>query len=193
MTRRLVLGFVLAGAVALAGPWPFGKKDKTAKTEKAEKKEKLPGFDSQYTGGSVALIPQYTNGKLDLSDRNKLQFHYGKPTLAIPYAKITSIEVADKRMNEWIQVPKLSKRKRVFTIQFENDRGATQKLNLEMNLTASMEALPLLQERSGKDVQVLGVADSEGYWGDRYWKTAANAEMWDAANKSQKTSASIKH
>lgn len=196
MTRRLVFATILASAVACAGVWPFAKKEKAAAkpvaSSKADKpaktkasKEAVQGYETLYTKGSIAAIPQYTAGKLDLTNKTSLTFHYGKPTWTLPYAKIASIEVADKRPNDYIHVPYLMKKKRIFTINFDNDKGVRQNMELELGLEAALEALPVLEERSGKAAVVEG-QQTEGWWGDRYWKTASNSQVWeDAANGSR--------
>jgi hypothetical protein len=198
MTRQLVLGLILATAVASAGIWPFHK-DKAAKPSSGqtaakskqdtgkEKAKEVQGFDSLYTNGTVAMIPQLTSGKLDLTDRNTLNFHFGKPTWSIPYNKITSIEVYDKLPPELLKVPYLHKKKRIFTLTFESERGK-QRAEFELGMEAAASALPLLEERSGRYAFVEGQKDADGSWTDRYWKTANNAAKWDeAANGNQKT------
>lgn len=196
MTRQLVFGLLLATAVASAGIWPF-KKDKAAKSgapqtaaksnQDAGKAKDSQGYDSLYTDGTVAIIPQLTNGKLDLTDRNTLSFHFGKPTWSIPYNKITSIEVYDKNPSELFRVPYLQKKKRVFTVNFDSDRGK-QRAEFEMGLEAAASVLPLLEERSGRYAFVEGQKDAEAAWTDRYWKTANNSAKWDeAANGNQKS------
>ncbi|MBI3683531.1 MAG: hypothetical protein HY235_24410 [Acidobacteria bacterium] len=175
MTRRLVFGLILAAAVAMPAPWPFGKKSGAAKTEKA----KTEGFDSQYTGGTVAAIPQYTNGKLDLSDPSELRFHYGKPTWSAPYSKIVSIEVADKQPNPWVTIPKVQRKKRIVTILYQGEKATRQQTVFELSLHEALQALPLLEERAGKPAYVAGMSNADGWWGDRYWKTQRNTQVWD--------------
>src|SRR5262249_13259709 len=142
---------------------------KSAKTEKSAKHEKIQGFDGQYTGGTVAAIPQFTNGTLDLSDKTALRFQYGKPVWTLPYSKISSIEVVDKKPNDFVHIPKLQKRKRIFTITFDGDKNTRNTMQVEMALTTAIAALPVLEERSGKQVAVEGAMNPDGWWGDRYW------------------------
>jgi hypothetical protein len=194
MTRRLVFGLILAAAVATPAVWPF-KKSKESKpasssaTEKA-KAEQKQGFDSLYASGTIAAIPQLINGKLDLSDKSTLKFHYGKPTWSLAYSKVTGIEVGDKKQARLVKVPKLMKDKRIFTINFENDKGQKHNMVLELNVEEALTALPLLEERTGKAAVVAGAMNPDGWWGDRYWRTAHNAQVWDEA-KGNKPSVAV--
>lgn len=203
MTRRLAFGILLAAAVALPAsfPNPFkkGNKQQASKAEapkdkadKSKSENKLE-FDSLYAGGTVAAIPQATSGKLDLSDKNTLRFHYGKPTWSLDYSKIVSIEVADKKAPPKILIiPKVTKDKRVFHLTFDNERGQKHNVFLEMPVEVALDVLPLLEERSGKSAVVEGMVNPDGWWGDRYWRTARNQAVWDEANGVNKTVAQSK-
>jgi len=184
MTPKVVCGLILMTAVAVAGPWPFSKKSKDGSQTKpaAASQDAREGFDSQYVSGTIAAIPQYSSVKLDLSDKTKLQFHYGKPTWALSYSNINTIEVADRAPNPMIRIPGLHKKKRLISIGFENDRGVRHSMKLELPMEEALEALPLLEERSGKAASVEGAQSPDGWWGDRYWKTASNQQVWDEAN-----------
>ncbi|MBL8229594.1 MAG: hypothetical protein JNL98_13985 [Bryobacterales bacterium] len=203
MTRQLVLGMFLATAVASAGIWPF-KKDKAAKpasqaaaqsgsaSESKAAANHAQGHDSVYTQGTVAMIPQMTAGKLDLSDRNALSFQFGKPVWTLPYKQITSIEVFDKLPPEMFKVPFVHKKKRVFILSFNAERGK-QRVEFEMGLEAAASVLPLLEERSGRYAFVEGQKDADSPWTDRYWKTANNSQKWDeAAGGNQKAMTAAK-
>ena len=195
MTRNLVCGFILVAAAASAASWPhlpFKKSKDAASTAAKAKSEPKQGFDSVYTGGTIAAIPQFSNGKLDLSDKKSLQFHYGKPTWSLSYSRVTSIEVADKKQARLLSVPKLMKDKRVFTIGFENGKGQKQNMVLELPVNVALEALPLLEERTGRAAVVEGAMNPDGWWGDRYWRTARNAQVWDEANGGNKSVAQAK-
>lgn len=203
MTRRLVFGLILAAAVATpAGfPNPF-KKSKNASAAKTAAAESKPGaakeepakldakqgFEGQYIGGTIAAIPQYTNGKLDLSQKGKISFHFGAHSWSMPSNRVTSIEVADRKQVKLLKVPGLMKDKRVFTIGFLNERGQRHNLILEMNVDTALAALPALEERSGRYAVVEGQQNPDGWWGDRYWRTSRNGEVWDEANGVNKTS-----
>lgn len=188
MIRRALPTLILSAALAHAGLWPFSKKDSEQQPHAKNNGQVFPG---QYTRGSVAAIPQYTNGKLDLSDRQSLRFHYGKPVWTLPYARITAIEVADKRQNEFVAIPGLTKKKRVFTIAFSDDKGKAQSVELELPVQAAIEALPLLEERSGRTATVEGYQDPNGWWGDRVWKTSSNARKWEEAAGAQPTTKAV--
>ena len=198
MTRRLVFGLTLAAAVATpAGfPNPF-KKSKDASASKSVGAESKPGakaqpdakqgFESQYIGGNVAAIPQFTNGKLDLSDKGKITFHFGTHSWSMPANRVATIEVGDRKQVKLFKVPKLMKDKRIFTIGFDNDRGQRQNMILEMNVETALGALPQLEERSGKFAVVEGNQNPDGWWGDRYWRTSGNGQIWDEATGASKT------
>jgi len=192
MTRRLALGILLAAAVALPAsfPNPFKRsknaasapKQQSADKEKAKSDTRLE-FDSLYTHGTVAAIPQLTSGKLDFSDKSALRFHYGKPTWSLDYSKIVSIEVADKKSPaRMLVIPKVTKDKRVFHVTFEGDRNQKHNVFFEMPVDIALDVLPLLEERSGKSAVVEGMVNPDGWWGDRYWRTARNQPVWDEAN-----------
>ncbi|MBL8175463.1 MAG: hypothetical protein JNK48_12385 [Bryobacterales bacterium] len=200
MTRRLVFGLILAAAVATPGgfPNPF-KKSKDASASKsvgAESKaadkvepiklEMKQGYEGQYIGGTVAAIPQFTNGKLDLSEKGKIAFHFGTHSWSVPSNKVATIEVADRKQVRLLKVPGLMKDKRVFTIAFDNERGQRQSLIIEMNVETALAALPALEERSGKFASVEGAQNPDGWWGDRYWRTAHNSQVWDEASGANK-------
>ena len=193
MTRRLAFGILLAAAVALPAsfPNPFKKKnaapkDATTKEEKAKPDSSLE-FGSLYTPGTVAAIPQLTSGKLDLSDKTTMRFHYGKPTWSLDYSRISSIEVGDKRSPaRMLKIPKVTKDKRVFHLTFDGDRGQKNNVHFEMPVDVAFDVLPLLEERSGKSAIVEGMQNPDGWWGDRYWRTSRNEAVWDEANGAPK-------
>jgi hypothetical protein len=187
MTRRLVFGIFLAAAVALPAsfPNPFKRSKNAASAPKDSEKaaENKLAFESVYTHGTIAAIPRLTSGKLDLSDKTALRFQYGKPTWSLDYTKIVSIEVGDKKAPaRMLVIPKVTKDKRVFHLTFNGDRGQKHNIFLEMPVDTAIEVLPLLEERSGKSAVVEGMVNPDGWWGDRYWRTARNQEVWDEAN-----------
>lgn len=202
MTGRLVCGLMLTAALAMpvSFPNPFKKKTpavskvtkvdepsrQKAEPEKEKKVEKA-GFSSVYAGGSVAYIPQHTAGKLDLSDSKKLQFHFDGPTWALDYSRIATIEVSDRKQVRLLKVPYLMKDQRVLQIAYYNDKGYKQSAWIEMPVEDSYKALPLLEERTGKQVAVEGQANGDGWWGDRYWRTARSAQTWDEVTGQNKT------
>jgi hypothetical protein len=198
MTLRLICGLILATAIAMpvSFPNPFKKnKNKGATVTQVaeapvagtgaasiEQETSLSGFNSMYTGGTVAHIPQYASGKLDLSDRQMLRFQYGKPVWSLDYKRVKMIEVSDKKQVKLLKVPRLMKEKRVFTISFQGDKGRRDNLVLEINRDDAAEALTLLEERTGRAAVVEGMGNPDGWWGDRYWRTARSNSTWDEAN-----------
>jgi hypothetical protein len=154
-------------------------------------------FDTGYAGGTVGSIPTNAKGQLDLSDSTSLQFHYGKPTYKVPYSKITSIEVSGHTHEAWTgKVTKhlpFMKQKQLLTIGFQGDKGRSESMQLALAPKTIASAVPVLESRSGKKAagsaaaktEVAGKADPssgngyEPWWGDRYWKTNRNAQVWE--------------
>jgi hypothetical protein len=177
MTRRLfalLIGLALSTGFILAAP---------------------ASFESEYAGGTVVTIPVNAKGKLDLSDDNELQFHYGDTTYRTPYSKITSIEVADDaagggwpgKVSRFVP---FMRKKNVVSVGFQGDDGRSETIQLELARNVSDVVVPLLESKSGK--RAAGTAEGapsataqssaaarEAWWGDRYWKTTRNSEVWD--------------
>ncbi|MBI4905365.1 MAG: hypothetical protein HY820_17150 [Acidobacteria bacterium] len=203
MNRRLAFGFFLAAALAYPANWsfnPFKRSKDASKTDAPkpidatkDKSKSAHEFDSQYMGGTVAHIPQFTNGTLDLSDARQLRFHYGKPTWSVDYAQITRIEVGDRKAApKFVKIPKLMTDKRVFTLTFKGDKGAMNSLVLEVPVNSAFSALPLLEERTGKSAVVEGAQDPDHQWTDRYWRTSTNKGVWEEATGKTKTAVAVK-
>lgn len=207
MSSRFAIGFILAASLATAAPWsklnPFkGKskdkqqqaqsasKDKAAKTQPTQtakaaktktgkpKEEKAKTYTGIFTSGNVAAIPAQIEGRLDLNDPELFQFHYGKPTWSLPWARIKSITVGEKQGSEpLVKIPKLTKRMRVFTLEFDDSGFA----EFDIPLADSYAVLPLLEQRTGKGVALANAQTPGGWWGDGVWKTTRNAAMWEEA------------
>jgi hypothetical protein len=180
---RVITVFVLSAALATAAPWNLfrGKKGDKAKVENGSEQ----GFTTTYAGGTVAVVPRYVAGKLDLSNTKNLQFHYGKPTLTVPYSQITGIEVADATKESFLSLP--VKKKRTVTIGWEDDKGTRNNAKFELGINESIEALPLLEERSGRAVTIAGMGDAEGWWGETAWKTTRNSHKWEPKEPTKPT------
>jgi hypothetical protein len=152
---------------------------KVAKAKKP-KEEKPKTYTGIFTSGSVAAIPSQTEGRLDLNDPELFRFQYGKPTWALAWARIRTITVGEKNGPEpLLKIPKLTKRMRVFTLEFD-DAGFVE---FEIPVQDSYAVLPLLEQRSGKAVALSNANTPGGWWGDGVWKTSRNATMWDEAAK----------
>lgn len=155
--------------------------------EKKAKEQKPKDYTGIYTTGTVAAIPDHTAGRLDFNDTEVLKFHYGKPTWAVAYNKVKTIEVADKKEDPLVRIPGLNPRRRVFTIEYTGSKDDVQFITFEIPVKDSFEVLPLLEERTGKGVAVAGAKTPGVWWGDAIWRTSRNAALWDEANPQQKT------
>jgi hypothetical protein len=184
---RITFTATLLGAVLVAAPaFPAGMN---------------AGVETEYAGGTVVTIPVNTRGRLDMSDAQMLQFHYGKPTYKIDYSKITTLEVTEKSEPRLGRIgakamPFLQKKAQSLSIGFTGENGRGETVILEMAKYRMGEVLPVLEARSGKRVSgANGVpvamaqkgpvtakpassADGGAFWGDRYWKTERNEEAW---------------
>lgn len=159
-------------------------KKQQAKKEKVQKSKDYAGI---YTTGTVAAIPKQTAGRLDLNDSEVLKFSYGKPTWSLSYRKVKTIEVADKKEDPLIRIPKVNERRRVFTLEYFDQNDELQFTTFEIPVKDSYEVLPLLEQRTGKGVAVAGAQRPGGWWGDSIWKTPRNTALWEEANPTQKT------
>lgn len=166
-------------AVATAAP--------KAKKEKQAKEQKPRDYAGIYTTGTVAAIPKQTAGRLDLNDSEVLTFHYGKPSWSLAYRKVRTIEVADKKEDPLIRIPKVNEKRRVFTIEFLGPKDDVQFTTFEIPVKDSYDVLPLLEQRTGKGVAVAGAQVPGAWWGDGIWKTPRNAALWEEAAGPQKT------
>ena len=206
MSLRLIGALLLTAVLAypVSIPNPFKKKAKAnapaavsqtqeqpsvKPAKKAEIKEEPKGFASTFTGGTVAYIPRYSDGHLDLSDRTSLKFQYGQPSWSLAYNRITSIEIADRKVSKLIKIPVFSRERRVLNITFLTEKGRSGNLQLEVDTKDSVELLPLLESRTGKTVAVAGAIDPDGWWGDKFWRTSANKASWDQRTQDAKAAA----
>jgi len=206
MSLRLIGALLLTAVLAypVSIPNPFKKKAKAnapatvSQTKEqpsvkpgkqAETKEEPKGFASTFVGGTVAYIPRYTDGHLDLSDRTALKFQYGQPSWSLAYNRITNLEVADRKASKLIKLPVFSRERRTLNITFLTEKGRTGNLQLEVDVKDSTELLQLIESRTGKTVAVAGAIDPDGWWGDKYWRTSANKASWDQRTQDAKPAA----
>lgn len=123
-------------------------------------------FESEYAGGTVAAIPVNTKGQLDLSDSKALKFHYGTPTYAIEYAKITNLELTEKSEPRLGRIggkalPFLQKKGQSLNITFAGANGKNEMVMLDFSRQRMSEIVPMLESRTGKRVALPGGANAE--------------------------------
>lgn len=162
------------------------KTSKSAKGKQA-KSEKERDYSGIYTTGTVAAIPSQTAGRLDFNDPEVMTFSYGKPSWSLAYAKIKTIEVADKQPELLMRIPKINERRRTFTLEFLGPKNDTQFITFEIPVKDSYAVLPLLEQRTGKGVSVAGAQKPGAWWGDGVWKTPRNTALWDEVNPPKTT------
>lgn len=145
-------------------------------------------YDTEYTGGTVASIPLKTRGQLDVSDPENLQFRYGTPAFKVPYRNITALELTLEQERLFGKVPVPLRKTHLLTISFAGPNGERESLALELSKAAVGEAVPVIEERSGKratspwtDAVAASNDAANGWWGDRYWRTPRNTAAWEKA------------
>lgn len=118
------------------------------------------GDDALYVGGTIASVPEKTEGRLDLSGESTLTFISKKGSISIPYGKIDSIEYGQKagrRIGVALVVSPLAlfskKRKHYVTIGFTDEGGKKQGVVFEFAKGKVRQALATIESRSGKKVE----------------------------------------
>jgi len=113
-----------------------------------------------YVGGTIAAVPEKTEGKLDLSSENEATFTSKKGTFAFAYSRISSLEYGQKagrRIGAAVVVSPLflfsKKRKHFLTVGFSDDAGKQQGAVLEIGKNQVRSVLNRLESRSGKQVE----------------------------------------
>jgi len=118
------------------------------------------GDKAMYVGGTLASIPEKSEGRLDLGDTNLAKFVWKKTEVLIPYGRILSLEYGQKagrRIGAAVAVSPLllfsKKRKHYVTIGFTDDQGKQQGAVFELSKGTVRAALTTLESRSGKKVE----------------------------------------
>lgn len=122
----------------------------------------VDGKKAEYIGGTVAGMPEKTEGRLDTTHETLLTFTPDKKDrapLAIPYASIKEIEYGQKagrRVGVAILVSPLAlfskKRKHFLTVAYDDANGKEQAAVLELGKDIIRTTLTIVQTRSGKDI-----------------------------------------
>ncbi|MEN6536498.1 MAG: hypothetical protein ABFD89_22775 [Bryobacteraceae bacterium] len=118
------------------------------------------GDEAKYVGGTLAAIPENTEGKLDLTGRETMRFTAKKASVQIEYRKIKSIEYGQKagrRVGVALAVSPVAlfskKRKHYVTLAFTDDAGKDQGAVFEIGKDSVRNVLTVLETRSGKQVE----------------------------------------
>lgn len=118
------------------------------------------GEDVMYVGGTIAGVPEATEGMMDIKDPAKLSFSSGKGGFEIAYSSIKSLEYGQKAgrrlgvalvITVWALFSK--KRKHFFTIGFDDSAGKPQGVVLEIAKGRAKTFITILEARSGKKVE----------------------------------------
>jgi hypothetical protein len=114
------------------------------------------GQDVMYVGGTMASLPEATEGELDLRDPKRMIFRSGKGEFEIPYDGVTSIEYGQKAgrrlgvalvITVWALFSK--KRKHFLTVGFKDAKDQPQGVVLELAKGKPKSVITILEVRSG--------------------------------------------
>jgi len=116
--------------------------------------------EALYLGGTVKVVPEATEGTLDVADDKKLTFNSAKGTFSIDYDKITSLEYGQKAgrrvgvaivITVWALFSK--KRKHYLTVGYQDLEGKPQGVVIEIPKGTAKKMITILEVRSGKKVE----------------------------------------
>ncbi len=118
------------------------------------------GKAAKYVGGTVANLPEKTDGKLELQEDAAVFLAKNNTKLTIPYTKIESLEYGQKagrRVGVALAVSPLflfsKKRKHFLTVGFLDEAGKKQGAVFELAKGVVHETLSTLETKSGKKVE----------------------------------------
>jgi hypothetical protein len=145
MSRRAWLRLIpVAGAAAAAAPiWAA-----------------VRGNEVMYVGGTVAGLPEATEGEADLKDPERFTFSSDKGAFEIPYASVKTLEYGQKAgrrlgvalvITVWALFSK--KRKHFLTIGYDDAEGKPQGVVLEIAKGRAKTFITVIEARSGKKVE----------------------------------------
>lgn len=118
------------------------------------------GDEAMYIGGTLASIPDRTEGRLDLTDSKVAKFTSKKGEFSFEFGKVTSLEYGQKagrRVGVAIAVNPLflfsKKRKHFLTIGFTDGQDVQQGAVIEVGKKRIRSIITVLETRSGKAVE----------------------------------------
>ncbi|MDZ7638933.1 MAG: hypothetical protein U5J83_11925 [Bryobacterales bacterium] len=121
---------------------------------------KVTGEEVMYVGGTIAELPEATEGGVDLKNPKVFVFHSERGGFQIPYNSIKTLEYGQKAgrrvgvaivITVWALFSK--KRKHFLTIGYDNTEGAPQGVVLEIAKGRAKTFIAILEARSGKKVE----------------------------------------
>jgi hypothetical protein len=114
------------------------------------------GKEVMYVGGTIAGLPEATEGQLDTDDPKTLTFTFSKGKFSIPYDGITSLEYGQKAgrrlgvalvITVWALFSK--KRKHFLTIGFKDANDKPNGVVLELPKGTPKSVITIVEARSG--------------------------------------------
>jgi hypothetical protein len=118
---------------------------------------------AEYVGGTIAGLPERTEGLLDTTDATTMRFtpeKRGLSSVAVPYARITSLEYGQKagrRVGVAILISPLAlfskKRKHFMTVGYTDAAGKEQALVLELGKDITRTTLTVVETRAGQAIE----------------------------------------
>jgi hypothetical protein len=114
------------------------------------------GKEVMYVGGTIAGLPEATEGLLDTTDPKALRFTSSKGKFDIPYDGVTSIEYGQKAgrrlgvalaITVWALFSK--KRKHFLTVGFKDGEDKPQGVVIELPKGTPKSVITVLEARSG--------------------------------------------
>lgn len=148
-----------------------------------------------YVSGTTGVSAR-TMGTLQLSDEKTMHFRTGSNDVAVPYEAITKAELGKPTTHEsdgplykkvlWSMPKRLaSPGREALTVEFKNEAGSLQTMQLEMTEGNAMAALSTIESRRTRPVAAAAAPKADDWWGDSYWKTTRNADKWPATTASK--------
>lgn len=118
------------------------------------------GEEVMYVGGTIANLPEATQGRMDIKDPAKLVFTSPKGGFEIAYPSIKTLEYGQKAgrrvgvaivITVWALFSK--KRKHFLTIGFDDSAGTPHGVVLEIAKGRAKTFITIMEARSGKKVE----------------------------------------
>jgi hypothetical protein len=129
------------------------------------------GSEVLYVGGTINVVPEKTEGRLDISGSDEAIFQCKKGSFRIPYGAISSLEYGQKagrRIGVAIAISPLAllskKRRHYLSIAYTDPQGAKQGVVFELSKGRTRSVVSTLETRSGKKVEFES-AEAEKHFG----------------------------
>lgn len=118
------------------------------------------GDEAMYVGGTMANVPDKTEGRLDLTDEKVAKFTSKKGNFSFAFIRVTSLEYGQKagrRVGVALAVNPLflfsKKRKHFLTVGFIDEKGDQQGAVFELGKGKVRGVITTMETRSGKAVE----------------------------------------